>query len=164
MVGNRLRNCFVSAREGTREINRVRALGRNLGPDDAVLIYPEGTLFTPSRRERVLARLRGRTDDSEQQAATLQHVLPPRLGGALALLDEAAGADAVFVAHTGLEPSTHYQSLADGSLVGTVIRVSAWRVPAAAIPGGREEREAWLLDQWKRVDAWIAEHGVHRGR
>jgi 1-acyl-sn-glycerol-3-phosphate acyltransferase len=61
VAGRRLPNYFV--RRGTgeaREVERVRALAEGLGAEDGVLIYPEGTRFTPARRERALARIAAR--------------------------------------------------------------------------------------------------------
>lgn len=51
VVGQRLPNAFV--RRGTgdaAETARVRELARDLGPDEGVLLYPEGTRWTPARR------------------------------------------------------------------------------------------------------------------
>lgn len=156
MVGSRLPACFVaSGAEAAREIGRVRMLAHDLGPRDGVLIYPEGTLFTAERQQRLRERSQRSDDPLDRRSAAFRHILPPRFGGSLALLDEATTADAVFVAHTGLEASTSYQSMADGSLIGAVLRIAAWRIPAGEIPESREERTAWLLDQWLRVDAWI---------
>ena len=58
VAGRRLPNYFV--RRGTgeaQEVERVRALAHGLGADEGVLIYPEGTRFTPERRARAIARI-----------------------------------------------------------------------------------------------------------
>ena len=44
-----------------------------------------------------------------------------------------------------------------GGLVGTTVRVSFWRHPAAEVPAGREERIAWLYERWQTLDDWIGE-------
>jgi 1-acyl-sn-glycerol-3-phosphate acyltransferase len=156
LVGNRTPHYFVrrGSADSAREIRAITRLGRDLGPGDGVLIYPEGTRFTPEKRARVLERLRA-AGDSEllAQAERLEHVLPPRLGGALALLD--TGVDVVFGAHTGFEGAGGFRDLWSGALVGRVIRAQFWRVPAAEIPAGREERIRWLFAHWARIDAWI---------
>ncbi|MBM4336462.1 MAG: hypothetical protein FJ108_11210 [Deltaproteobacteria bacterium] len=59
VVGQRLPNAFIRRGRGesAAEIDAIRALGRDLGSDEGVLIYPEGTRFTPARRVRALALL-----------------------------------------------------------------------------------------------------------
>ena len=159
IVGNRLPNCFVanSSGDSDKEIRRVEDLGRNLGAVDGVLIFPEGGLFTRARRERIIARLENSGETAlRDRARQLRNVLPPRLGGSMALLAAANNVDAVFLAHTGLEGSTTYNAILGGDIVGRTIKVKMWRVPASAIPSTYDERVAWLFDQWQAVDDWIA--------
>ena len=160
IVGNRLPNAFVRGEtsDSQGEIARVRALAEGLGSRDGVAMYPEGALYTAARRERVVQRLAGSGDPVlAGRAARLRHVLPPRLGGSLALLEAAPGVDVVFCAHSGLERATRYGSIANGGAVGAEVRIRFWRVAARDIPAGRNERIAWLLDEWDRVDAFVAE-------
>lgn len=156
LVGNRTPNFFVrrGSPDSAGEILGVARLARDLGPGEGIVIFPEGTRFTPEKSARVRERLR-QAGDHEMLALAerLRHVLPPRLGGTLALLD--AGADAVFGAHTGFEAAGTFWDLWRGSLVGRVIRARFWRVPAAEIPAGREARIRWLFEHWARVDAWV---------
>lgn len=153
--------CFVN-RDGAdpeREVNRVRTLARNLsGPRDGVLIYPEGTRYTPAK----LAKLKQRTDlrDPSLTAliAELHHVLPPRLGGPLAVLDEAPHAAVVICGHVGLDRFHDLREIWSGELVGTTVRVRFWRYEPDEIPTGREARSAWLYDRWRELDDWVASH------
>jgi hypothetical protein len=39
-----------------------------------------------------------------------------------------------------------------------VLKARWWRVPAAEVPSGHQERVRWLYDWWARIDAWIAEN------
>ena len=159
VVGQRLPNAFVRRGRGgaEEEIGRVRELARSLGPRDGTLLYPEGTRYTPERRAQVLARFETSADAKYvERARALHNVLPPRLGGALALLETAEGADVVVGAHTGLESLRSLGNLWSGALVGRHIELAFWRIPAESIPAGREERALWLYDQWQRVDAWVA--------
>jgi len=159
VVGHRLPNCFVerSVPDSGPEIERVAALARGLGAGEGVLIYPEGTRFTPERRKRSLDRLATRSPDLHARARALARVLPPKVGGASALLDAAPEADAVFVVHIGFEGLTRVVDLLDGSLVGRPIEVGVWRVKREAVPELPDKRIAWLFDEWARMDAWIAE-------
>ncbi|MFN0088362.1 MAG: 1-acyl-sn-glycerol-3-phosphate acyltransferase [Blastocatellia bacterium] len=157
IVGNRLPNAFVERGTGNIAggVGAVSRLMSNLGARDGVLIYPEGTRFTPAKRERALRRMAGREDAFYRKAKAFRHVLPPRLGGPLALLEQNRAADALFCAHTGLEAINTARDLLNGSVVGLTVRVACWRVPLDEIPPSREERIEWLYDHWARVDAWV---------
>jgi 1-acyl-sn-glycerol-3-phosphate acyltransferase len=163
IVGQRLPNAFVRRGQGgsEAEIARVRELARNLGPREGVMLFPEGTRFTPRKREQMLARLAASAEpELAERSRALQHVLPPRLGGVLALLEEAPGVDVAICVHTGFESLRTLNDLWNGKLVGRAIDVEFWRVPAAAIPAERDARVAWLFDQWERVDAWLEAHAA----
>jgi 1-acyl-sn-glycerol-3-phosphate acyltransferase len=158
VVGNRLPNVFVrrGSEDSEREIAAVAALGRGLGRDEGVLLYPEGTRFTAAKRERILERLRAAGDAARvAHAERLRHLLPPRRGGPLALLDAAPAADVVFCAHTGLEGAASLADLWRGDLVGRLVRVRFWRIPRAEIPAERAARSRWLDEWWERLDAWV---------
>jgi 1-acyl-sn-glycerol-3-phosphate acyltransferase len=167
IVGCRIPNCFVrrGAAEGAQEIEKVRRLAVGLGPRDGVMIYPEGTRFTEQKKERALERLRNKGDARTlARASALRHVLPPRLGGSLALL-ECAGHDAalpapnvVFCAHVGFESVGKARNFLDGSLIGKTVRVKLWGIPFAEIPREREPQIDWLYDNWLRVDDWVSRH------
>jgi 1-acyl-sn-glycerol-3-phosphate acyltransferase len=157
IVGNRLPNCFVhrGSDDSAREIAAVRGLLNDLGPRDGVLIYPEGTRFSPGKRERALTRLAARAPGLLERARVLNHVLPPRLGGALALLQRNREADIVFCAHVGLESTASFKELLRGRSIGNTVRVVFWRVPFEQIPRDREGKIEWLFEQWRAVDDWI---------
>lgn len=175
IVGNRLPNGFVARGGGRTEqaVAEVARLTDNLGPFDGVLIYPEGTRFTPKKRAKILARLAEKNaaasaagteiDDAEistenlHKARALNHVLPPRLAGPLALLERASDADVVFCAHTGLEPALSFREFMAGALNDVVLHIGFWRVPRAHIPDDRPGQIAWLYEQWQRVDRWVGE-------
>jgi len=163
IVGRRLPNCFVrrGAENNETEIAGLRELMQGLGARDGVMIYPEGTRFTRKKQEAILARLAGRIEPALwRQARELRHLLPPRLTGALALLEENRRADAIFCAHVGFEKTTRLVDFLNGSLIGRTIRVRLWRIPFVEIPAGRDERVQWLYDNWRRIDEWIGENGA----
>lgn len=166
VVGNRLPNVFVrrGSEDSEREIAAVAELGRGLADDEGVLIYPEGTRWSPEKRARVIERFRA-AGDSERalRAERLRSVLPPRRGGPLALLDAASDADVVFCAHTGLEGAATLADLWRGDLIGRTVHVRFWRVPRGEVPAGRAARIAWLEDWWERVDAWVGSHPAPAG-
>lgn len=159
-ISQRMPRTFV--RRGSanpeREIELLRRLTGGMSADDGLWIYPEGTRFTHAKRAQILARLEERNPAAARRAAELTHTLPPRPAGALALLEHCRDMDVVFCAHTGLEAANRLEDLVNGSLYRRRVAVKLWRVPAAAIPAGEEARLAWLHEQWKRVDRWVAEN------
>jgi 1-acyl-sn-glycerol-3-phosphate acyltransferase len=158
VVGQRLPNVFVrrGSEDSAREIAAVRELARGLGADEGVLLYPEGTRATPEKRARVIERLRAAGEvERALRAGRLRHLLPPRRGGPLALLEAAPEADVVFCAHTGFEGAATLADLWRGALVASRVRVRFWRVPRAEVPEGHEARIAWLERWWERLDAWV---------
>lgn len=158
LVGNRLPNVFVRRASGDsgREIDAIQRLARGLRAAQGILIYPEGTRFSPGKRDRALRRLaEGRHPERLERLRGLRHVLPPHLGGPLALLDAAPGADVLFVEHTGLEGAGTVREVWRGALIGRTVRVRLRRVRRAAIPESRPERTAWLDAQWLEIDDWI---------
>ena len=165
IVGHRLPNCFV--RRGTRDtagdVDVVTGLLDGMGPSDGVLIYPEGTRFTPRKRVQMVASLTaaGETERAAR-AARFTNVLPPRSAGPLRLLGKNPGADVLFVGHVGFEGAATARETWRTKLLDREIRVHAWRVPFAEIPHDRSEQAAWLDAQWMRMDAWVG-HALHAG-
>lgn len=160
VVGLRLPNAFVRRGSGerAREIAAVQALLDDLGPRDGILIYPEGTRFSPGKRTRVLEKITTGGDAEQAALATrLRHVLPPHLGGPLGLLERNRDADVVLCAHTGFEAAGSPSGILGGALVGRTIRVRFWRIPRASIPADPRARVRWMYDQWQRIDDWIDE-------
>ncbi|NNL66422.1 MAG: lysophospholipid acyltransferase family protein [Myxococcales bacterium] len=161
IAGHRLVNCFVRRGSGNaeREIAAVRSLTEDLGAGQGILIYPEGTRFTPEKQQRALTRIRA-TGHTERiaRAERFSHVLPPRLGGPTALLDRCPEADVLFCSHVGFDGARSMNDFLNGALVGARIRMRFWRVRHQDVPSEPEAREAWLFDHWLRVDAFVAEH------
>ena len=155
LAGHWLPNRFV-ARDGAdtaREVQAVASLKAGLEADEGVLLYPEGTRFTPEKRRRVIERLGGA---ARERAERLQHLLPIRPGGVLALLDAPPACDVLFIAHHGLEGFAHVADVMRGALVGRTVRLRFWRVPVSSVPAGAEARRAWLADEWQRMDDWLS--------
>jgi len=152
IVGNRLPNYFVDrgGQDSERARRGVATLMHALDEDEGVLIYPEGTRFSAAKR----AALQSRYADSADMQAQLQRwkvLLPPRLGGTLALLSNSNGKDLIFCAHTGFEGSSHFSNLVNGSWVGAHIRIHFWRVPNAEIPPDAQSQVQFLFRQWDRM-------------
>jgi 1-acyl-sn-glycerol-3-phosphate acyltransferase len=137
------------------EVNRLLQLTENLGEGEGILIYPEGTRFTPAKLKRAKEIVRERQPEVASMAGQLKHLLPPRLGGPLALIDQAPDVDVVFCGHVGFDGFQYVSDVWAGELVGSVIGVKFWRVPAAEIPDDEAGRAEWLYRNWLEMDAWI---------
>lgn len=139
--------------------SQIATLATGLDEDDALVIFPEGGNFTPERRDRAIARLRGLgLHRMAERAESMGQVLAPRPGGVLAALDAAPEADVVMVAHTGLD---HLLTVADvwrELPMDKRLVMRWWQVPRAEIPQGRDARIEWLYDWWQAIDDWVVEH------
>ncbi len=139
------------------EVERLHALTIDLAPDEGLLIYPEGTRWTPDKLARAKQIIAERQPELTPLADRLQNVLPPRLGGTLALLQSASEADVVIFGHVGLDGFQYVSDIWSGGLVGTTVHLRFWRYPGAELPAEREELIAWLYERWQELDDWIGE-------
>jgi 1-acyl-sn-glycerol-3-phosphate acyltransferase len=158
ILGERLPNRFVDPRGGDTEVE-IAAMASDLGADDAVLIFPEGGNFSPTRRARGIERLEQAGHDEEAAwARAMTHVSAPRPGGALAALEAAPDADVVFVAHAGIPAGARELWRRLGA--DQTIDVRLWVARAGEIPAGRGERIDWLFAWWRTLDQWVRERGA----
>lgn len=160
-IGGRWVPCIFVRRGGTDtagETERLRGLVHDLGPGEAVLVYPEGTRWTAPKLARAQEIVAERQPEVAPLANRLVNVLPPRLGGPMALLDESAGAhDVVVLGHVGLDGFEYISDIWRGELVGGTVRVKFWRASGASIPADEPGRIAWLYERWFELDEWIGE-------
>lgn len=140
------------------EIERLVRLTDGMDHDDAVVIFPEGTRFTPAKQAEILAKLAIKDPPAAARAARLKNLLPPRPAGTFALLDARPDMDVVFMAHTGLEDANRLDDLVGGSLLDATVKARFWRVPRAEVPDEPEARLAWLQSWWERVDGWVEDN------
>lgn len=157
VVGHRIPNVFVrrSGADSSREVARVQALAAGLGRGEGLMLFPEGTRYTPARHQAALERLRREADaEIVARGEALRRSMPPRPGGALAAMRGAPEADVVFCALTGLEGLTRLGDLVRGALIGGALRVRFWRHEAASLPDTDEARYRWLAARWGEIDAW----------
>lgn len=157
VAAQRIPNAFVrrAGKDPSREIEQIRKISRDMGPGEGVLIYPEGTRFSPQKQASRLDTIQKREPERYERVRSLRRMMPMRLGGPLALLDERPDADVLFVGHTGFEAVASFERMINGALVGKVVKVKIWRVPAAEIPKDAAERAAWLDAEWGKVDRWV---------
>src|SRR3984957_20298541 len=163
VYGRRPPNVFIQPRQAGERIftEQIERLARGLGPDGALVIFPEGGNWTPSRWRRGIRRLdhAGRRDLA-LRARQMPNLLPPRPGGTLAAIHACPDADVIFVAHTGLDMITSVSDVWRRFPVDQVIRARWWRVPFDQVPreAGHEAQVQWLFGWWEQIDAWITEN------
>jgi 1-acyl-sn-glycerol-3-phosphate acyltransferase len=165
IVGNRLPNVFVTtgSDEPRGQAAMVGALAAGLGPDDGVLIFPEGGLFSPARLQRAVARLSGTAAGEFGRAATFRSVLPPRSGAFLSALAAAPEADVVIFEHRGLDAASNYRALSSGELVGAEVTIRVRRIAREALPKDSGAQTAWLWDRWTELDDWARQASTSGG-
>lgn len=162
IVGNRLPNLFVARAAGDRaqQVRDIAHLAQGVQGQSGLLIYPEGTRFSPGKLRRILSRKPFADQPAlAQLAQQYRNVLPPRLGGVTALLQAAPEMDVVFLEHVGLEKAVKLNDFWGGRIIGEAIRVRVRRVPAGDIP--RDAPAQWLFAQWKTMDDWVTAHKLH---
>jgi 1-acyl-sn-glycerol-3-phosphate acyltransferase len=145
------------------ELANLRKLAVGLAPDEGILIYPEGTRHTAEKLAKAQAVIAERQPDVGVLAAGLRNLLPPRLGGTLALLEEARGADVVICGHVGLDGFEFISDIWGGGLIGTTVRVRFWRHAAHTVPADRAALTRWLYARWQELDDWVGEQHATSG-
>lgn len=120
-----------------------------------VVIFPEGRLFRPELLQRFMTRMQEQDPTRANQLRSLRHVLPPKPGGTLALLQSMPDADVVVIAHAGLDAFPTFAQLAKVVPLPNHWDVTAWRIPRSSIPTDPSEQARWLDDEWRRVDRWV---------
>ncbi len=161
VIGGRLGSCWVnrSSDDPAAEIDKVCHLLERLDDKQAIVLFPEGTRFTPAKRDQLRSRLAGRLPpDLVVQARALRNLLPPRLGGPVALLERNPGADVILVNHAGYEGASTFSDLIEGRAVGAQVKIEFRRIPYAELPKGRVALTHWLFDRWTEMDHWIDLH------
>lgn len=155
---NRLPVAFIdpSSSDPGAGTRAIAALAATMGPDDALLIFPEGGNFTEGRRSSRIESLRASGhDDAADRAEHLRNVLAPRPGGVRQVLLEQPGSDVVVVAHTGLDTLTDLRTIWREIPTHKTLYVG-WQVHRAAdVPTDVADLSTWLFDRWDEVDAWI---------
>lgn len=156
---NRLPNRFISPNPEHPDAttDAIGGLAASMDADDAFVIFPEGGNFTPARRQRAIDRLSAAGHaEAAARAREMHNVMPPRPRGVTAALRACPDADAVFVAHTGLDTIATIGDLWDCLPVDKVVDLHWHVVEASTIPRDDEGINEMLYEAWEAIDAWIA--------
>lgn len=153
LIYQRTGSVFIARDEGPTARTQVEAMARQGSDQTAYVIFPEGRLATPSQRQRSLSRLAERAPERAGRLAGLEHLLPPRPGGVLALLDAVPDADVILLDHRGLERFPRIGQILASAPVNATIELHARRIPRSEIPADPDERVEWLDRLWLDLDA-----------
>ena len=118
----------------------------------AVVLFPEGRLFTPKVHDRSMKKLAERDPDRATRLAPLTGLLPPKSGGLGLLLEALPTADVVLLNHSGLDSLGKISKLPKHLPVGRSVTVSAARIPRKSVPEQPDELTRWLDDLWLDLD------------
>jgi len=163
VVANRLPNVFVQHRRAGEKLftEQIERLASGLDQAGALVIFPEGGNWTPSRWQRGIRRLEqlGRSDLAAR-AREMPNVLAPRTGGAFSAIAACPEADVIFVAHAGLDRLVSVGDIWRSLPMDQVIRAKWWRIPVDEVPraADHESQVRWLYDWWERIDTWISQN------
>ena len=120
------------------------------GKLEGVCVTADGVVITSESRDVyfVPAGLTCSSCEMGARAERLKNLLPPKPGGALALLNRRPDMDVVFCGHTGLEGAVQLKDFKGGVLLGKTLKIRFWRVPASDVPAGYEAQTDWLFYWW----------------
>lgn len=152
LIYGRAGSVFIPRDNGPEAVAEIRTMTETADEQTAYVIFPEGRLFRPSVRDRSLSRLVASDPVRGTRLSSLQHLLPPRPGGLLALLDALPGADVIVVRHQGLDRYARVADLWRSVPVKHPVSVNAERIPRSEIPDDEAGRTRWLDDLWLTLD------------
>jgi 1-acyl-sn-glycerol-3-phosphate acyltransferase len=145
---------------GEAATEAVRLLAADLGPDDALVIFPEGSDWTPTRHRLAVARLRMRGLRRQAAAAeAMPNVLPPRPAGTFAALRGAPTADVAVFMHTGHDDLLDAASVWRSLPLRRELHMVWWNEPRPEVKD-LDECARWLNRLWAQIDAWIEEEAA----
>lgn len=159
IVGHRLPNHFID-RQGSNSATEVAALERlagDLGEEDAVVIFPEGGLFTAGRRQRTLDHLDRTGSDRLETARGLRNLLLPRRAGISALMRASPSADLMVVGHLGFEPLGSVKALWRALPLTDPVRLRLERFDRGDLPLDERGWVRWLDVRWTAMDEWLTD-------
>ncbi|MEM7342009.1 MAG: 1-acyl-sn-glycerol-3-phosphate acyltransferase [Actinomycetota bacterium] len=157
IYGVTLGNYFVArASDGDAEAAAIARFAEGAMPNSALIIFPEGTYATAATRARVHASLdRSGSTEIAAFARSLDHLLPPKPAGTVALLATQPEADVVVLGHVGLEGVAQLAGLRTRLPLERPIVARWWVHPRSTVPSDPDGQVGWLNDQWLTLDRWV---------
>ncbi len=140
-------------------VTAVAELAQELTPRDALVLFPEGSDWTPTRHWLAVRRLRRKGMNAQADAAAkMPNVLPPRPAGTFAALQGAPSAELAVFMHTGHDQLLDAASVWRALPLRRELHMVWWNEPRPELASEQECSE-WLNQTWADIDAWIQEQG-----
>lgn len=140
-------------------VTAVAELASQLTPRDALVLFPEGSDWTPTRHWLAVRRLRRKGMNAQADAAArMPNVLPPRPAGTFAALQAAPAAELAVFMHTGHDELLDAASIWRALPLRRELHMVWWNEPRPDL-ASEQECSRWLNQTWVNVDAWIQEQG-----
>lgn len=152
LIYHRTGSVFIPRDDGPAAVDAVRSMAAGADGRTALIIFPEGRLFTPRVLERALKRLADTDPERAERFSDVTSVLPPRAGGFAALLAAVPDADVVLVDHRGLDHIGPLRNLRRLVPFDRPITVSVERYARADLPADRDGQARWLDDRWLELE------------
>jgi 1-acyl-sn-glycerol-3-phosphate acyltransferase len=138
----------------------VATLASRLDPGDALVLFPEGSDWTPTRHRLAVRRLRRKGLTAQADAAArMPYVLPPRPGGAFAALRAAPAAQIAVFMHSGHDDLLDAASVWRALPLQRELHMVWWNEPRPEL-ASEEECASWLNGIWAGIDTWIQEQAA----
>lgn len=157
IVGLRVPNYFVDrgSQQSEDELASVAKLGADLQGSDIAVIFPEGTRSSSAKRASALTRIREHSPERLHATEQLQHLIPVRPSGSLALLNGAPSADVVVAWHTGFDGLSTFGGVLR-AMIGDDIEIvfRAHRIDRSSIVN---VGVTWLDEIWAKMDDEVDE-------
>ena len=162
LLYRRLGSVFIARDDAVAAVAAIDAMARARPVDEAsaLVIFPEGRLFTPELRDRSLDRLAERDPERRERLRELTNVLPPRSAGFVTLLAAVPDADVVVLDHDGLDGIQTLADLVGHTPASEPVRVTARRVARSELPTGDADLAAWLDGTWLALDDRSQRYGL----
>ena len=140
-------------------VTAVAELASKLTSRDALVLFPEGSDWTPTRQRRAVRRLRRKGMSAQADAAAkMPNVLPPRPAGTFAALQAAPAAELAVFMHTGHDELLDAASIWRALPLRRELHMVWWNEPRPEL-ASEQECSRWLNQTWVNIDAWIQEQG-----
>lgn len=154
LLYRRLGWVFIPRDDPANAIAGIDAMARARSVDatSALVIFPEGRLFTPTVRDRSLSKLAERDPERRGRLGELTNVLPPRPAGFTALVNAVPDADVVVLDHHGLDGLRTLADLVRHTPVNEPVRITAQRIARNELPTSEVDLTAWLDTIWRALD------------
>ncbi len=137
----------------------VAELAAQLTSRDALVLFPEGSDWTPTRHRLAVRRLRRKGMNAQADAAAMMpNVLPPHPAGTFAALQAAPAAELAVFMHTGHDELLDVSSVWRALPLRRELHMVWWNEPRPEL-ASEQDCSRWLNETWVNVDAWIQEQG-----